>query len=178
MFEYSYADIQAQVAALPQAFQLWFNWMFLIIVLAPVLFLHRRQGRVAAGFSLVFLVLQYPMMLATGLSNLLSLTHIVVWLPLTLYLLRELHLGRIRLLSPLGIWASLASATAIISLVFDFRDFGKWILGERGVVEISPSEPMHIPWVSLTLIVVALIAAGWYAFSAQPGSHDMADRSV
>lgn len=35
------------MAALPMLMQWWFNWMTLIVVLMPLLFIRRPQGRVA-----------------------------------------------------------------------------------------------------------------------------------
>ncbi len=164
MFEYSQAEISAQVAALPVAFQLWFNWMGLVIVLAPILFVRHRQGRVALVFSAIFIAVQMPLVRMTGLTNLLSLTHWLIWGPLLYYLCRELRGGRIARRSVFGAWAATASATIIISLVFDVRDFGRWIVGVRGVV--SPAaEGLVIPWLWLGLIIASLVAAGWYVYA-------------
>ena len=82
--------------------------------------------------------------------------------PLTLYLIHELHEQRIPVQSPLGVWAVIASATAIVSLVFDVRDFGRWIVGERDVVH--PVLDPEIPWLWAILIVVTLSIAAAYAF--------------
>ena len=99
---------------------------------------------VAIGLSIVFLLIQMPLLRTVGLTNLLSLTHLLAWGPLTLYLLHELHERGIPMKSPLAIWAMIASATAIVSLIFDIRDFGRWIGGERGVVHPLPDP--GIPW--------------------------------
>jgi len=175
MFEFSQADIQAQVAALPLAFQLWFQWMFVVIVVAPVLFLRQRQGRVALAFSALFIAVQMPLMWSVGLSNLLSLTHLLIWGPLLIYLCRELRSQRIRRASPMGIWACSAVATAIISLVFDVRDFGRWIGGERGIANPPPNP--EVPWLWVCLIGLTLAAAAWYVFSA-PGDAATRDSSA
>ena len=50
MLEYTQEDISSQVANLPLAFRFWFQWMFAVIVLAPGLFIRRREGRVAVLF--------------------------------------------------------------------------------------------------------------------------------
>ena len=74
MFEFTQDDISSQVANLPLAFRVWFQWMFAVIVLMPVLFVRHSAGRVAVGFSLVFFAVQLPLMRMVGLTNLLSLT--------------------------------------------------------------------------------------------------------
>lgn len=167
MFEYTQADIQAQVAALPLGFRVWFQWMFVVIVLAPICFVRHPQGRIAVLFSLVFLALQLPLLHIVGLTNLLSLTHLVVWGPLVVYLCRELRSRRILLPSVFGGWAILAVSTCIISIVFDVRDFGRWIAGARGVVH-PPAAP-GIPWLWVDLIIGSLIGLGWYIRGEAPG---------
>jgi len=162
MLEYTQEDIAAQVSNLPLAFRFWFQWMFAVIVLAPVLFIRHREGRVAVLFSIVFIAVQMPLMRGVGLTNLLSLTHLIIWGPLIVYLCRGLRSDRIRRGSPMGAWAALASATAIISLVFDVRDFGRWIAGERGIA--NPAADPSIPWLWVVLIAASLAAAGWYAY--------------
>lgn len=168
MFQYTQADIQQQVAALPPAFQLWFQWMFAIIVLAPVLFIMYRQGRVVIAFSVIFLAVQFPLMRITGLSNFLSLTHLLIWGPLVIYLVRELETRRIKPASIFGVWALTAVTTALISLVFDVRDFGHWIAGERGVVQ--PAAETAIPWLWVVLIVLTVVGTWWYIFRPKAGA--------
>lgn len=168
MFEYTQEDIASQVATLPIAFQMWFQWMFAVIVLPPILFIRHRAGRVAVVFSVIFLVVQIPLMRIVGLTNLLSLTHLAIWGPLVVYLSRGLRSGQIRRKSLLGGWACLASATAIISLVFDVRDFGRWIGGERAIA--SPAPDPTIPWLWVFLILVTLAATAWYSYGSPPTS--------
>lgn len=162
MLEYTQEDISSQVANLPLAFRFWFQWMFAVIVLAPVLFIRHREGRVAVLFSVVFIAVQMPLMRIVGLTNLLSLTHLAIWGPLIIYLCRGLHSDRIRRGSLMGAWAAIASATAIISVVFDVRDFGRWIAGERGIA--NPAANASIPWLWVVLIAASLAGAGWYAY--------------
>lgn len=61
------------------------------------------------------------------------------------------------------------SATAIVSLVFDVRDLGRWIGGERGIA--SPGPELTVPWLWLGLIVLSLALAARYALgSAAPAT--------
>ena len=151
-------------AGLPIHFNLSLYWLLFIIVLAPIVFIRRRQGRIVLVFSIVFLAVQLPLTQAVGLTNLLSLPHLLIWTPLVIYLLRELQARRIEPLSPFGAWSLIASGTATISLVFDVRDFSRWIAGDREVVNPPPLEQTTIPWLWATLIVAALISAAWYVF--------------
>jgi hypothetical protein len=162
VFEYSQDDIASQVANLPIAFRFWFQWMFVVIVLSPVLFVRRREGRVAILFSVLFLAVQMPLMRIVGLTNLLSLTHLMIWGPLVVYLCNGLHSQKIRRRSLFGVWAALASATAIVSVVFDVRDFGRWVAGERGIA--NPDPDLSVPWLWVFLIVASLLFAAWYSY--------------
>ena len=99
-----------EVPQLPLPFQVWLNWMLAEIILAPILFIRHRQGRIALLGSVVMV------------------------------------------------------ASAITSLVFDVRDFGRWILGDRGVVNPPPWSETQMPWVMLILIAAALGYAGHYVF--------------
>lgn len=166
MFEYSGADLEAQMAALPLVLRVWLQWMFAVIVLAPVVFVWHRQARVALLFSLVFLAVQLPLTRAVGLTNLLSLPHLLIWGPLVAYLSRELRARRIRPGSLFGIWALAAVATAIVSLVFDVRDFGRWLAGQRGIVQPGPAP--EIPWLQVAAIALALGALSTYIFGRRP----------
>ena len=149
---------------LPLPFQLWLNWMLVVIILAPVLFVRHRQGRIALLGSVVLMVAQIPLMSAFGFSHLLALTHLLVWTPVVVYFCRELRAERISVRSVFGVWSVVMVASAIISLVFDVRDFGRWVLGDRGVVNPPPWSEKQIPWIMLVLIAAALGYAGNYVF--------------
>ncbi|HSO06905.1 MAG TPA: hypothetical protein VLW45_06680 [Pelomicrobium sp.] len=165
MFEYSYADLQAQVAGLPAGYGLWFRWMFVVIVLAPFAFLKTPQGRVAAALSVVFLLVQIPLAFAVGVTHLLSLPHLLIWGPLFLYLARELHHRRIRPASILGVWSLAALATLAVTLVFDVRNFGWWLAGNHGVLD--PSAHPGIPWPSIAAMLLVAALVGWYVFGGE-----------
>lgn len=153
-----------EVAPLPLPFQLWLNWMFAVIIIAPILFVRHRQGRIALVGSVVLMVIQMPLMAAVGFSHLLALTHLVVWIPVVVYFCRELRAERIKVRSIFGVWSVVMVASAIISIVFDVRDFGRWILGDRDVVNPPPWAETQIPWVMLVLIAAALGYAWNYVF--------------
>jgi surface polysaccharide O-acyltransferase-like enzyme len=161
-FQYSPAELDAQVAALPVFLQWWFNWLTLVIVLMPLLFIRRPQARVALVCAAVLVAVAIPLSRVVGISHFLSLPHLVLWTPLVFYFCGQLRRGDIPVKSPFGIWSLLLVATCIISLVFDARDFTRWLLGERGIMT-TPETP-RVPWPSLGFIMAALAAAGIYIF--------------
>lgn len=88
--------------------------------------------------------------------------HLVLWTPLVFYFCGQFRRGHIPVKYLFGIWSLLLVATCIISLVFDARDFTRWLPGERGIM-IIPENP-QVPWLSLGFIIAALLAAGIYIF--------------
>jgi hypothetical protein len=53
---------------------------------------------------------------------------------------------------------SVAILTLVVSLVFDLRDFGRWMSGERGLIQ--PASGVHLPWLTIPAMVIALVGAG------------------
>ena len=154
--------------ALPFLYNMWLQWMLVVIIVAPVVFVRHRQGRIALLGSVVLIAAQFPLISAYGLTNLLSLTHLLVWTPVVVYFCRELQAERINVKSVFGVWSLVMVASAIISLVFDVRDFGRWIMGDRGVVNPPPWAEAQIPWVWLAAIAATLALAANYVFRKRP----------
>ena len=166
MFEYSFADIQAQLDALPALFRAWFAWLGLIVLILPFAFLRHRQGKVTALFAVAFIPLLLLLIHATGITFLISFLHLVLWLPLLFYLCRELKTKRIRPISPIGIWAYVAVTTLTISLVFDIRDAFRWLAGERSILDPQPG--MVMPWITIPAIAAGLALVWWTTVFSRP----------
>lgn len=167
MFEYSIADVQMQLDALPAFLRAWFAWMGLVVVVMPFAYLNHRQGRVAAWAAAIFVPGVTVLLFASGISYLIAFWHLAVWIPLLAYLARELHLGRIRPGSPLGVWALLAVFTLTVSLVLDLRDAVRWLAGERGVMAWQPG--VFLPWLTIPALVAAVVLVGWYVLFPRHG---------
>jgi len=166
MFQYTFADIQAQLDHLPVLFRAWFAWLGLVVLILPFAFLKRPQGKVASLFAAVFIPLLLVLLHVVGISFFISFLHLALWIPLLFYLSRELKTGRIEPASVMGAWALLAVATLIVSLVFDIRDAVRWLAGERGVMDPRPG--IHFPWITMPAMVLALASGGWYIFGSTP----------
>ena len=123
MFQFSQAELNAQLAALPTLMQFWLNWMKVVIVLMPLLFIRRPQGRIAIGSSMLLIAIAMPVSSIVGISNLLSLIHLLIWTPLVAYFCFQLRAQLISKKTFFGVWAMVMVATAIISLVFDGEGF-------------------------------------------------------
>lgn len=121
----------ADLATAPLWVQYWVNFMGLAF--APAIPLAFK--RVEARWALLVMALSIPAMAflhsMVGYVRLLGIVHVVIWTPFVIYLWRRRDRWRIReTLS--GKWIALLFATMIVSLVFDYADVARWLLGERG----------------------------------------------
>ena len=117
-------------AATSPAVKIWMNWM-LVIFLASIIFIYKHKS---ARFILGALVLTLPLALLifemTKSPVLIGVAHIIVWLPLAVYLIKTEIMGKTgKLKSVYGIYLSLLLATIFISLFFDIRDSALILLG-------------------------------------------------
>lgn len=163
MFQYDFADIQAQLDTLPTLLRAWFGWIGAVVLVSPLLFLRRRQGRVAALYSLLFLPLLLLTLHIVGITYLISFLHLALWVPLLGYLARELRNGRITLVSALGFWTIVMLATLTVSLVFDLRDAVRWIAGDRGI--IAPEPGIYLPWITVPGMIAAFALLSAYVIA-------------
>jgi hypothetical protein len=122
---------QNDLETAPLWVQVWVNFMGLVLVLAiPFAF-----SRVEARWAVLVMALTFPAMIAlhgaVGFVRLLGIVHVIFWTPFVIYLWRRRAQWRVReTLS--GKWIVLVFATMVVSLVFDYADVARWLLGERG----------------------------------------------
>ena len=58
-----------------------------------------------------------------------GIVHVILWTPLFVYLFLRAKNGEMPLLCRLAIW--MFAATLAVSLVFDYTDVARYLLGER-----------------------------------------------
>ena len=110
-------------AATSPAVKIWMNWM-LFIFLASIIFVYKHKS---ARFILGAFVLTLPLALLifemTKSPVLIGVAHIIIWIPLAIYLIKTEFMGKTENLKAFyGIYLSLLLATIGISLFFDIRD--------------------------------------------------------
>lgn len=111
----------------PLWLQGWIVWMG-IVNFGSLLFLRRVQARWALAAFLAAMVLMSTLFAVNGFNRLLGLAHVVFWTPLVLYLVRErrwLESGTFRM------WITTLIATDGLSLVVDYLDVFRYLLGDR-----------------------------------------------
>jgi hypothetical protein len=119
-------------------------WMYVLMAggfIAPLLLLIWRDSRLLGVLGIIAGVLSAVgvdyLHRQFGYVKLLGLPHILFWTPLAILLYRRLRSGI------LPVWpqriAAVMLAVIVISLVFDYADVARYILGER--VALAPPPP-------------------------------------
>lgn len=128
------------LATQPEWVQLWTNWMGIVIVGTMVVLLFSRTtwrdaALIFATSALTFVAMTW-LYNQLGLVRLLGVVHVVIWTPLALYFWQRLKNTEIGTPFRQVIWLFLA--TIVVSLLFDYVDVARYILGERGSMIPAP----------------------------------------
>jgi hypothetical protein len=111
----------------------WLYWMSFAIIVTPLVLIFSKATRLDA--VIVFLTNLamfvgmgwiYELM---GYVRLMGIVHVILWTPLFIYLVLRAKKGEMPLLCRLAIW--MFAATLAVSLVFDYTDVVRYLLGER-----------------------------------------------
>ncbi len=132
-------DAWASFRALPLWVQCWVGLCLVPVNLAGYAMLDTATGRAAALAMSVVILTNVPILLwERGMSRLLSVPHLVAWVPLCAWLAWRLVAGIPMSVSEAVLaWALLTINS--VSLAFDFIDSAKWLRGDRAVASaISP----------------------------------------
>ncbi len=117
------------IAQQPLWLQIWVYWM-VITNLAGILFvLGRVEARWVVGAFLVNSLFMSWLNDTQGYTRLLGLSHVVFWTPLAVFLFRRLPSTEAR--TPFGMWIRVLLITIVLSLVVDYIDVVRYLLGER-----------------------------------------------
>jgi hypothetical protein len=115
--------------AYPPWLQAWIAWLGLVNG-ASVLFLRHVQARwVLAAFAAA-VILMATLYELNGFNRLVGLGHVVFWTPLVVYL--ALQRPKLEARSAFGAWVAIVIATNSGSLVIDYLDVVRYVLGDRG----------------------------------------------
>lgn len=160
MFEYSISDISNQIASLPVLMFVWLRTIG-IVNMASIFLLRRTQARWILAAMLFIMATNVPIFLSFGLVKLGSIPHLLVWVPLVIYLAREIRSGRVNVRRPFGMWCFTVMLIDLVSVVFDMRDGVQYLLGDTTPMTENLSTGFPIP--TLIAIVVAITVAVCYA---------------
>ena len=160
MFEYTPADIANQISNLPLLLSGWLRVMG-IVNLASLFFLRHIQARWVLAAFVFIAATNVPIFLSYGLVKLGSIPHLIVWIPLIIYLAHEFRCGRIEVKSIFGVWTVCVMAVVLISVVFDVRDAVQYLQGDHAPMAIDPDAGPP----TLTLFAIVGLAALVFTYS-------------
>lgn len=133
-------DCHQSFKALPIWVRIWVAAILIPVNVLPFVFLGTMSGRAAALAAIFVVITNVPIMLhERGMSRLMSVPHLVAWIPLLAFLIWRLD----RQPGLAGGEVMLAVALIAInglSLLFDAVDSWRWWRGERGVPSKVPQD--------------------------------------
>ncbi len=111
----------------------WLYWMSFAIAITPLVLIFSKATRLDA--VIVFLT-NFAMFVGMawiyeqmGYVRMMGIVHVILWTPLFIYLFLRAKNGEMPLLCRLVMW--MFAATLAVSLVFDYTDVVRYLLGER-----------------------------------------------
>ena len=121
---------QADIKASSTWVYWWVNFMGLVIMLAVVFVFTRVEAR----WTLVAMALTVPAMLwlysQVGYQRILGLPHVIFWTPLVIWLWMRRDKWRVKETLG-GKWVLVLFTVMVISLVMDYTDVARYLMGER-----------------------------------------------
>lgn len=159
MFEYTIPEIVGQIRSLPIGLFAWLR-VLAVLNLCSVLLIRRTQARWVLVALLFIFATNMPIFLSFGLVKLASIPHFLVWIPLVVYLAKQLRSGQVDVHKPFGLWCFAVMLVDLVSVVFDLRDGAQYLLGDRSPLPNNLSASLPVP----TLVVIAgatVVAAGY-----------------
>jgi len=109
----------------------WVAWL-VILNLGAVVFVWRHvEARWVLGAMLANMPFMNMLFYFFGYTRILGLSHIIFWTPLLIYLWRRRK--KIELKSPFGIYIHLLFVSDFISLLIDFSDVIRYLIGDMSV---------------------------------------------
>ncbi len=111
----------------------WLYWMAFAIAITPLVLVFSKRTRLDA---LIVFLTNLAMFIGMGwiyevmgYVRLMGIVHVILWTPLFIYLFLRAKNGEMPLACRLVMW--MFAATLAVSLVFDYTDVARWLLGER-----------------------------------------------
>ncbi len=122
------SDFTHHLLQQPMWVQVWVAWMGLVNT-ASLVFLRRTEARVILGVFAGNFVFMNALFMLNGFNRLLGLSHVIFWTPLVVYLVRRLW--KLEQASAFGVWVRVLALTNGLSLVIDYVDVVRYLMGDR-----------------------------------------------
>ncbi|MEO4045251.1 hypothetical protein AAFN47_26970 [Hoeflea sp. CAU 1731] len=122
--------------AQPPLVTYWVLWLTFIMTISWIVCLFSKQTRLDAVVlfivSVAVMISMQWMYATVGFVRLLGLPHVVLWTPLLVYL--GYRVSRVDYKTPFRQILYVLMASIAISLLFDYVDVARYLLGERGAI--------------------------------------------
>jgi len=115
----------------PLGWQLWLVWLMTLNT-AAFFFWSRPEGKVTALVWLANGTTMMAMYWIFGYTRILGLSHIIWWTPLLIWLFPRFRAQGFK--GVFGIWLGVLLVSIFASLVIDYVDVARYILGDTGTV--------------------------------------------
>ncbi|MFQ5664861.1 MAG: hypothetical protein ACE5I7_00355 [Candidatus Binatia bacterium] len=122
------ADFIGHLLREPAWLQMWVAWM-VILNSASIVFLRRREARWVLSAWIANMIFMSILFAVNGFNRLLGLSHVLWWTPLVIYLWRRLP--ALERSGAFAAWLRILLVTDTLSLVVDFSDVIRYLLGDR-----------------------------------------------
>jgi len=123
-----FPGMMGEILKEPLWLQAWILWM-VVINTASVLFIRHRDGKAVLAAWVGNLVFMNLLFYLNGYNRLLGLSHVVFWTPLLVYIVLPPWDSDAR--TPYGVWLRVLVLTNGISLIVDYIDVVRYLLGDR-----------------------------------------------
>ena len=117
------------LGTLSTPWRLWVGLLVAVNFVAPCFFLAHFEARVVLAASLLSAALQMAIFRFRGFVRLLGLGHLVTWAPMLIWLVGRAGLPGIS--DEIDYWLVTVLAVDSVSLVIDFVDVVRYVLGDR-----------------------------------------------
>jgi hypothetical protein len=111
----------------------WLYWMSFAIAITPLVLIFSKATRLDAVIVFLTNLAMFVGMAwiyeQMGYVRMMGIVHVILWTPLFIYLFLRAKNGEMPLLCRLIMW--MFAATLAVSLVFDYTDVVRYLLGER-----------------------------------------------
>ena len=111
----------------------WLYWMSFAITVTPLVLVFSKTTRLDAVIVFLTNLAMFAGMAwvyeQMGYVRMLGIVHVILWTPLLIYLVLRAKNGEMPFICRLVMW--MFAATLAVSLVFDYTDAIRYLLGER-----------------------------------------------
>jgi hypothetical protein len=126
-------SFEEAIATQPSWVRWWLNWMGIVIIGSIVILLiskiTRRDSIIILATSVIVFLCMTWLYQEIGYVRLLGIVHVVIWTPLAIYFWQRLKNPAI--VAPFRQVISVFLVTIVVSLLLDYADVVRYLLGER-----------------------------------------------